>query len=140
MLRESQDDAEERGYYSEAVHGDSCAPASRGSCSRGATAATSSICRRSCERWSGSQRATPYRLVPDARLKPRPGGGELLPQAVQEEAFGPDGDFRCPIRWRRSVRRAASRWLARQRQGGLRLRDPLRDVGALQRARAAALR
>jgi len=97
MLREQQDDAEERGYYSEAVH------------QKFVHAGFSRILQP--RRYGGYELDLPTFVRTMVRIATGdPGTGWCLtlgsshaqivasyfPQAVQEEVFAPDGDFRCP--------------------------------------------
>jgi 3-hydroxy-9,10-secoandrosta-1,3,5(10)-triene-9,17-dione monooxygenase len=97
MLREQQDEAEERGYYSEAVHREFLA------------AGFSRILQPRC--FGGYEFDLPtFVRTMVAIATGDPGTGWCLtlgsshaqvvasyfPEAVQAEVFGPDGDFRCP--------------------------------------------
>ncbi len=97
MLREQQDEAEERGYYSEAVHREF------------ARAGFSRILQP--RRYGGYEFDLPTFVRTMVKIATGdPGTGWCLtlgsshahvvasyfPQEVQAEVFGPDGDFRCP--------------------------------------------
>jgi 3-hydroxy-9,10-secoandrosta-1,3,5(10)-triene-9,17-dione monooxygenase len=97
LLREQQDEAEERGYYSEAVH-------------RKFVEAGFSRCTQP-RRFGGYEfDLTTFLKMMVAISTGDPGTGwclalgsshawvvgSLFPEDVQAEAFGPDGDFRCP--------------------------------------------